>query len=230
MLRQMFDAGSSTFTYLIADENKHQAVIIDPVHGQVDTYLTLLEELNLSLVTTFDTHTHADHITGTGPLQDATGCEIAGSHKSQANGINRFLHEGDCLQAGSVKLRFLETPGHTDDSGCLYHEGSPGCLFSGDTLMIRGSGRTDFQNGDSRQAYHSLINVLLKLPDNTRVFPGHDYRGMTESTIGEEKRHNPRLQLKSEENFVEVMDQLNLPQPQKMHLAIPANLRCGRDE
>ncbi len=230
MLRQMFDVTSSTYTYLVADEKKHEALIIDPVRDHVGTYLTLLDELNLDLVSAFDTHTHADHITGTGTLRDVTGCDIAGSHKSDAKGITRPMHNGDQLQAGDYRLRYLDTPGHTDDSGCLYREGRPGWLFSGDTLMIRSSGRTDFQNGDSREEYHSLFDILLNLPESTKVYPAHDYRGMTESTIGEEKRYNPRLQVKSEDGFVNLLDQLNLAKPKKMEHAIPVNLRCGRDK
>lgn len=223
MFRQLFDKESSTYTYLLADPETGEAVLIDPVIEQVDRDLALLEELGLRLVYALDTHVHADHVTAGGVLRERTGAKVGGSPLG-ADCVDVHLRHGDVLEVGSLRIEVLETPGHTDDS-LSFLVGDR--VFTGDALFVRGNGRTDFQNGDARTLYRSLTEVLFALPDSTRVFPGHDYRGHTMTTIGEEKRHNPRIAGKTEEQFVEIMDNLALPRPKKIDVAVPANRRCG---
>lgn len=224
IFRQLFDSVSCTYTYLLAGRLGGEALIIDPVLDKVDRYLHLLEELDVKLVKALDTHVHADHITGLGALRDRTKCMTVMGDKSAVDMVSMRVSDGDHIDIEGVNLSVLYTPGHTDDSICFAMNDR---VFTGDTLLIRGTGRTDFQSGDPGDAYESLFNKLLKLPDETLVYPGHDYKGDTVSTIGEERRHNPRLQVTSKEQYVELMNGLNLADPQMMDVAVPANLKIG---
>ncbi len=223
LLRQLFDAESSTYTYLVADEASRKAVLIDPVLGQVDRDLKLVGELGLELVYVLDTHVHADHVTGAGELRARTGARTAAS-AAGAPCVDVKLAHGDALHVGGIAIRALATPGHTDDSMCFT---VPGYVFSGDTLLVRGTGRSDFQNGNPNDLYRSITEVLFALGDATVVLPGHDYKGFTSSTIGEERAHNPRLAGKSAEEFIRIMNGLGLPPPKKLAEAVPANRACG---
>jgi sulfur dioxygenase len=224
IFRQLFDSTSGTYTYLLASRHGGEALIIDPVIEKVDRYLQLVNELDLRLVKAVDTHLHADHITGLGALRDRTHCVTVMGERSRADVVSMRLAEGDKLTIEGVALDVLYTPGHTDDS---YSFLMGDRVFTGDTLLIRGTGRTDFQNGDPRAQYDSIFNKLLRLPEETMIFPAHDYKGETVSTIGEEKRFNPRLQVKSEAEYVKLMNNLKLPNPKMMDVAVPANMRVG---
>ncbi|NQV98676.1 MAG: MBL fold metallo-hydrolase [Rhodospirillales bacterium] len=224
LFRQLFDSVSSTYTYLIASRMGGEALIIDPVYENVDHYQRLIRELDLKLVKAVDTHCHADHITGLGLLRDRTRCITVMGRKTQVDVVSMRVDEGDTIDIETISLRVLYTPGHTDDSYCFHMNDR---IFTGDTLLIRGTGRTDFQNGDPRQAYDSLFNKVLKLADETAVYPAHDYKGEMVSTIGEEKAFNPRLQVSSADEYAELMNNLHLPNPQMMDVAVPANLGIG---
>ena len=224
IFRQLFDSTSSTYSYLIASRKGAEALIIDPVLEKVDRYLQLVRELDLKLVKAVDTHLHADHITGLGALRDRTHCITVMGEQTLADVVSMRVAEGDRVAIEGLSLDVLYTPGHTDDS---YSFLMGGRVFTGDTLLIRGTGRTDFQNGDPRQQYDSIFNKLLKLPDETLVFPAHDYKGDTVSTIGEEKRFNPRLRVRSVDEYVDIMNNLNLPNPKMMDVAVPANIHVG---
>ncbi len=224
IFRQFFDSGSSTYTYLLASRRGGEALIVDPVLEKIDRYLQLITELDLKLVKAVDTHLHADHITGLGALRDRTQCITVMGEQSGVDVVSMRVSEGDRLDIEGVSLDVLYTPGHTDDS---YSFLLPDRVFTGDTLLIRGTGRTDFQNGNPRAQYNSIFGKLLKLPDETMIFPAHDYKGDTVSTIGEEKAFNPRLQVRSIDEYVDVMNNLNLPNPKMMDVAIPANMRVG---
>jgi sulfur dioxygenase len=224
IFRQLFDGVSGTYTYLLASRRGGEALIIDPVLEKVDRYLQLVTELDVRLVKAVDTHLHADHITGLGALRDRTHCITVMGEQTKADVVSMRLAEGEKLAIDGVSLDVLYTPGHTDDS-YSYLMGDR--VFTGDTLLIRGTGRTDFQNGDARQQYDSIFNKLLKLPDDTLVFPAHDYKGDTVSTIGEEKAHNPRLQVKSAEEYITLMSNLKLSNPKMMDVAVPANMKVG---
>ena len=224
IFRQLFDQVSATYTYLLASRPGGEALIIDPVLEKVDRYIQLVNELDLKLVKAIDTHLHADHVTGIGALRDRTYCVTVMGEQSKADVVSMRVADGDKLRIEGLSLDVLYTPGHTDDSYC-FRLGDR--VFTGDTLLIRGTGRTDFQNGDPRAQYESIFNKLLRLPDETLVFPAHDYKGETVSTIAEERRFNPRLQVKSVEQYVEVMNGLNLPNPKMMDVAVPANMRVG---
>ena len=224
IFRQLFDAASSTYTYLLASRRGGEALIIDPVIEKVDRYLQLLHELDLRLVKAVDTHLHADHITGLGALRDRTHCITVMGEKSRVDVVSMRVADGDHLQIEGVDLEVLYTPGHTDDSCCLRMEDR---VFTGDTLLIRGTGRTDFQNGDARAQYESIFGQLLRLPEETLVYPAHDYKGDSVSTIGEERRCNPRLQVRSVDEYVTLMNGLNLANPKMMDVAVPANQRQG---
>jgi glyoxylase-like metal-dependent hydrolase (beta-lactamase superfamily II)/rhodanese-related sulfurtransferase len=224
IFRQLFDGASSTYSYLLASRRGGEALIIDPVLEKVDRYLQLVTELDLKLVKAVDTHLHADHITGLGALRNRTHCITVMGEQSSVDVVSMRVAEGDRVQIEGLSLDVLYTPGHTDDS---YSFLLGDRVFTGDTLLIRGTGRTDFQNGDPRAQYDSIFNKLLKLPDETLVFPAHDYKGDTVSTIGEEKAFNPRLQVKSIDHYVEVMNGLNLPNPKMMDVAVPSNMRQG---
>ncbi|HEY5379889.1 MAG TPA: MBL fold metallo-hydrolase [Pseudolabrys sp.] len=224
IFRQLFDSVSGTYSYLLASRAGGEALIIDPVLEKVDRYLQLIRELDLRLVKAVDTHLHADHITGLGALRDRTHCITVMGENSKADVVSMRLAEGDQLAIEGVSMDVLYTPGHTDDS---YSFLMGDRVFTGDTLLIRGTGRTDFQNGDARMQYESLFGKLLRLPDETLVFPAHDYKGDTVSTIGEEKRYNPRLQVKSIDDYVALMASLNLPNPKMMDVAVPSNMKIG---
>ena len=224
IFRQLFDAVSGTYTYLLASRRGGEALIIDPVIEKVDRYLQLVNELELKLVKAVDTHLHADHITGLGALRDRTHCITVMGEQTKADVVSMRVAEGDKVQVEGVSLQVLFTPGHTDDS---YSFQMGDRVFTGDTLLIRGTGRTDFQNGDPRAQYDSIFNKLLRLPEDTLVFPAHDYKGETVSTIGEERRFNPRLQVKSIDEYVELMNNLKLPNPKMMDVAVPSNMKVG---
>jgi glyoxylase-like metal-dependent hydrolase (beta-lactamase superfamily II)/rhodanese-related sulfurtransferase len=224
IFRQLFDDVSSTYSYLLASRHGGEALIIDPVLEKVERYLQLVKELDLRLVKAVDTHLHADHVTGLGALRDRTHCITVMGERSGVDVVSMRLAEGDKLQIEGLSLDVLYTPGHTDDSYSFLLRDR---VFTGDTLLIRGTGRTDFQNGSARAQYDSLFNKLLKLPEETLVYPAHDYKGDTVSTIGEEKAFNPRLQVKSVEEYVDLMNSLNLPNPKMMDVAIPSNMRQG---
>lgn len=222
-IRQLFDRASSTYTYLIADDNG-EAALIDPVVEQVDRDLALIGELGLTLRYVIDTHTHADHITAAGALRDRTGARSVVS-KHGATCADLHVDHGDRLALGQLEIEVLATPGHTADSISLKWGDN---VFTGDSLLIRRVGRTDFQQGDPDVMYRSLQGVLFALPDATRVWPGHDYQGFTSSTIGEEKAHNPRVAGRSATEFRDVMDGLGLAPPARIEESVPANLACGR--
>ena len=224
IFRQLFDSVSSTYTYLIASRRGGEALIIDPVLEKVDRYLQLVRELDLRLVKAVDTHLHADHITGLGALRDRTHCITVMGEQSHADVVSMRVSEGDRVQIEGVSMQALYTPGHTDDS---YSFLMGDRVFTGDTLLIRGTGRTDFQNGNAHAQYDSIFNKLLKLPDDTLIYPAHDYKGDTVSTIGEEKRFNPRLSVKSVDEYVDLMNNLKLPNPKMMDIAVPANMQVG---
>lgn len=225
LFRQLFDRESSTYTYLLAEKAGREALLIDPVLERVNDYLRLLHELDLKLVKVIDTHTHADHVTGMGSLRDHTGAVTIMGEQSQAECVSLRVRDGEKIPVDGIALTAIYTPGHTDES---YSFVLPDRVFTGDTLLIRGTGRTDFQNGDPIAQYHSIFNRLLKFPAETLVYPGHDYKGWTVSTIGEEKAHNPRLQVNSPEAYAELMNNLKLPNPKMMDVAVPANLACGK--
>ncbi len=227
IFRQLFDATSGTYTYLLASRRGGEALIIDPVLEKVERYVQLLRELDVKLVKAADTHLHADHITGLGALRDRTHCITVMGEQTHADVVSMRVAEGDRIEVEGLRLEVLYTPGHTDDS---YSFVLADRVFTGDTLLIRGTGRTDFQNGDPRAQYDSIFNKLLKLPDETLVFPAHDYKGDTVSTIGEEKAFNPRLKVKSIDQYVDLMNNLNLPNPKMMDVAVPANMRVGLNQ
>lgn len=223
IFRQLFDTESSTYTYLLADEQTREALLIDPVREQVDRDLKLITELGLKLVLVLDTHTHADHVTGAGELRARTGARTGGS-RNAAPCADLHVGHGERVNVGAIEVTVLETPGHTDDSVSYVVSDR---VFTGDALLIRGAGRTDFQNGDAAALYRSLTEVLFALPDSTLVYPAHDYRGLTVTTIGEEKRFNARVANRTREEFIAVMGSLNLPAPKKIAIAVPANRACG---
>jgi glyoxylase-like metal-dependent hydrolase (beta-lactamase superfamily II)/rhodanese-related sulfurtransferase len=224
IFRQLFDSVSGTYSYLLASRAGGEALILDPVLEKVDRYCQLLRELDLRLVKAVDTHLHADHITGLGELRDRTHCVTIMGEQSKADVVAMRVSDGDRVMIEGLGLDVMYTPGHTDDS-YSYLMGDR--VFTGDTLLIRGTGRTDFQNGSARAQYDSIFNRLLKLPDETMVFPAHDYKGDTVSTIGEEKRFNPRLQVRSADEYIELMGNLKLPNPKMMDVVLPANMHVG---
>ncbi|OKH20412.1 Zn-dependent hydrolase [Hydrococcus rivularis NIES-593] len=226
LFRQLYDQETSTYTYLIADTDTKEAILVDPVLEQVERDRKLLQELGLTLRYCLETHIHADHITGTDKLRQMTGCLGIVPEHAQASCADRHIKDGETLQLGSVTIKAIATPGHTD-SHMAYLVNSDRVL-TGDALFIRGCGRTDFQSGDAGTLYDSVTQRLFALPDNTLVYPAHDYRGHTVSTIGEEKRWNPRFVGRTREGFIEFMGNLNLPDPKKMMEAVPANEMCGR--
>jgi len=224
ILRQLFDYDTWTYTYLVGDTQSGDAVLIDPVLGQVERDLALVRELGLNLKYTLDTHVHADHITANGKLRDLTSCQTGLAAINAVGCADLSLKDGDVLPLGGEEIRMIATPGHT--AGCLsYSIGN--CVFTGDSLLIRGCGRTDFQQGDAGLLYDSITQKLFTLPEDTLVYPGHDYHGRTLSTIGEEKAFNPRLK-QGREGFIAYMDGLDLPDPRLIMEAVPANQSCGR--
>ncbi|OPH81738.1 MBL fold metallo-hydrolase [Nitrobacter vulgaris] len=224
IFRQLFDSVSGTYSYLMASRAGGEALILDPVLEKVDRYCQLLRELDLKLVKAIDTHLHADHVTGLGELRDRTQCVTVMGEQTKADVVSMRVSDGDKIKIEGIGLDVMYTPGHTDDS-YSYLMGDR--VFTGDTLLIRGTGRTDFQNGSARAQYDSIFNRLLKLPDETMVFPAHDYKGDTVSTIGEERRYNPRLQVRSIDEYIELMNNLKLPNPKLMDVVIPANMHVG---
>ena len=224
IFRQLFDRTSSTYSYLIAARTGGEALLIDPVLENTDQYIQLLNELDVKLALAVDTHIHADHVTALGSLQQKTDCVTAMGDKAAAECVSVKFSEGEKLCVDDLPLDILYTPGHTDDS---YSFVLPDRVFTGDTLLIRGTGRTDFQNGDAGAQYDSLFDKLLRLPQDTLVYPAHDYNGMTVSTIGEELRHNPRLQVENRQAYIDQMNALDLDDPRLMDIAVPANRSCG---
>ncbi len=224
IFRQLFDAETFTYTYLIASGLGREGILIDPVKEKLSEYTILIKELDLKLVASIDTHVHADHVTALGDLRLATKCKSIMGEQSKAECVSIKIKEGETVDFDGLKLQAIYTPGHTDDSYSFLLNGR---VFTGDTLLIRGTGRTDFQNGDAVAQYDSIKNKLFKLPDDTLVYPAHDYNGRTASSIYEEKRFNPRLQVSSEQEYVTLMENLDLPNPKYMDVAIPANLGCG---
>jgi sulfur dioxygenase len=227
LFRQLFDQDSSTYTYLLADEATRQAVIIDPVLEQFERDSTLINELGLELLWVLDTHVHADHVTASGLLKERFKARTVLSERGGAVCADRLVKQGDRIEFGRHSLEVRETPGHT--SGCIsYVSDAPRLAFTGDALLIRGCGRTDFQQGNAATLYHSVYEQIFSLPDDTLLYPGHDYKGRTVSSVAEEKRFNPRLgQGKSMGEFTRIMNELQLPYPRKMDVAVPSNFNCG---
>ena len=224
IFKQIFDTESSTYTYLIASSKGREAVIIDPVIENVDNYIKILGELDLKLVKVIDTHIHADHVTGATKLKKATNCTTLMGEHTPADAVEIKVKDGEIIEIDNLKIKSLYTPGHTSDSYSFLLDNY---LFSGDTLLINGTGRTDFQNGSSKDAYNSLFNNLLKFPEETLVYPGHDYNGKFSSTIGNEKKFNPRLQVKSEDEYVDIMSKLNLSKPKLIDINVSRNIKLG---
>ena len=224
IFKQLFDTKSSTYTYIIASAKGREAMIIDPVIENVGGYIKLLKELDLKLVKVIDTHIHADHVTGASKLRDITKCStIMGDH-TPAETVEIKVKDDEYINLDNLKIRAMYTPGHTSDS---YSFLMNNYLFSGDTLLINGTGRTDFQNGNSKDAYNSIFNKLLKLPDETLLYPAHDYKGEKVSTIGKEKRQNPRLQVSSVDEYIEIMNNLDLKKPTELETNVARNINLG---
>jgi sulfur dioxygenase len=223
IIRQLFDPASSTYTYLVADLDARVAALIDPVKEHLERDLRLLRELELVLVHVLDTHVHADHVTAAGALRERTGA-VTCAGATGAPCVDRRLLPGDVVRVGAIAITALATPGHTDDSLSFL---VPGAVFTGDALLVRGCGRTDFQNGDPGTLFDVITGTLFALPDDTVVYPGHDYQGRTVSSIGEEKRWNPRLAGKTRDEFIALMNGLGLPPPRQLAIAVPANRACG---
>ncbi len=224
LFRQIFEPVSCTYTYLLASDYGREGLIIDPVLDHLEAYVRLIQELGLKLVLTMDTHIHADHVTASGHLVQALNCRYAIGSQARIDFDVIKIKDGETLRIDGIALNALYTPGHTDDS---YSFVTADRVFTGDTLLIRGTGRTDFQNGDPYAHYDSLFNKLLKLPEETLIYPAHDYKGWTVSTIGEEKRNNPRLQVKSADEYAEIMNNLNLPYPTQMDSAVSRNRKAA---
>ena len=222
IFKQFFDHTSSTYTYLISSGNGREALIIDPVIEHTDEYIKVLEELDLKLVKVIDTHIHADHITALNELNKRTSCTRIMGEKSKSEVIDLRIKDSERINIENIELKAIYTPGHTD---CSYSYLMNDRVFTGDTLLINGTGRTDFQNGSAYDAYDSLFNKLLKLPEKTMVYPAHDYNGKKYSSIENEKKNNPRLQVNSKEQYAEIMNSLNLANPKMMDVAVPANLK-----
>ncbi len=224
IFKQVFDQKSSTYTYLIASSKGREALIIDPVLENVEDYIKLLDELDLKLVKVIDTHIHADHVTGASKLKDITKCvTIMGDH-TPADTVEIKVKDDEYINLDHLKIKAMYTPGHTSDSYSFLMDNY---LFSGDTLLINGTGRTDFQNGSSKDAYNSIFNKLLKLPEETFVYPAHDYKGEKVSTIGKEKKHNPRLQVSSVNEYIDIMNNLNLKKPVEIESNVSRNINLG---
>ena len=222
IFNQLFDIKSSTYTYIIASDKGREALIIDPVIESTEEYLNLLNELNLKLVKVIDTHIHADHVTGLNELSKRTNCTKIMGEKSKSEVVDIKVKEDDKVKIDNIELKTIYTPGHTD---CSYSFLMNDRVFTGDTLLINGTGRTDFQNGNAEDQYDSLFNKLLKLPEKTLVYPAHDYNGKKFSTIESEKKNNPRLQVNSISQYVDIMNNLNLANPKMMDIAVPANVK-----
>ena len=226
LFRPLFDQETWTYTYLIADPNTKEAILVDSVLEQVERDYKLINELGLTLKYCLETHVHADHVTGAGKLRDLTGCETILPEKAQVACANRHIHDGEVLKVGEIEIRAIATPGHTDSHMAYLVNGDR--VLTGDALFIRGCGRTDFQSGNAGVLYDSVTQKLFTLPDDTLVYPGHDYRGHLVSTIAEEKQWNPRFVERTRDQFIEFMKGLNLPDPKKIMEAVPANEQCGK--
>ena len=224
IFEQLFDIKSSTYTYIISSGKGREALVIDPVIEHTNEYIKILEKLDLKLVKVIDTHIHADHITGLNELQKRTNCTRVMGEKSKSEVIDLKVKDEEKINIESIELKAIYTPGHTD---CSYSYLMNDRVFTGDTLLINGTGRTDFQNGNSKDAYNSIFNRLLKLPEETLLYPAHDYKGQTVSTIGKEKRSNPRLQVKNVDEYIEIMNNLNLKKPEKIDYNVENNLKLG---
>ena len=224
IFKQVFDEKSSTYTYIIASAKGREAVIIDPVIENVESYISILNELELKLVKVIDTHIHADHVTGASKLKQSTNCSTIMGEHTPADTVDIKLKDDEIIKIDQIEIKAMYTPGHTSDSYSFLMDN---CLFSGDTLLINGTGRTDFQNGSSKDAYNSIFNRLLKLPEDTILYPGHDYNGKESSTIGNEKKCNPRLQVKNVDEYVELMSNLNLAKPQLIDINVSRNIKLG---
>jgi len=224
IFEQLFDKKSSTYTYLIASKKGREALIIDPVLDNVEEYIRLLSELDLKLVKVIDTHIHADHITGASKLKDQTKCITIMGDQTPADAVEIKVKDEEIIKLDDLEIKALHTPGHTSDSFSFLMKDY---LFSGDTLLINGTGRTDFQNGSAKDAYNSIFNRLLKLPEETFLYPGHDYNGKKISSIGNEKKFNPRLQVKNENEYIEIMNNLILPEPKLMNFNVARNIKLG---
>ena len=224
IFKQLFDTKSSTYTYLISSGNGREALIIDPVIENVSEYLNLLKSLNLKLVKVIDTHIHADHVTGASKLKDITKCATIMGEHSPAETVEIKVKDDEYINLDHLKIKAMYTPGHTSDSYSFLLDNY---LFSGDTLLINGTGRTDFQNGSSKDAYNSIFNKLLKLPEETLLYPAHDYKGEKVSTIGKEKKYNPRLQVSSVDEYIDIMNNLNLKKPSEIEHNVSKNINLG---
>ena len=224
IFKQLFDQKSSTYTYLISSGEGREALIIDPVIDNVADYLDLLKNLNLKLVKVIDTHIHADHVTGASKLKNVTKCSTIMGEHTPAETVEIKVKDDEYINLDNLKIRALYTPGHTSDS---YSFLMNNYLFSGDTLLINGTGRTDFQNGNAKDAYNSIFKKLLKLPEETLLYPAHDYKGEKVSTIGKEKRQNPRLQVSSVDEYIEIMNNLDLKKPAELETNVARNINLG---
>jgi glyoxylase-like metal-dependent hydrolase (beta-lactamase superfamily II) len=224
IFKQEFDTKTSTYTYIIASAKGREAVIIDPVLENIEDYINVLKELDLKLVKVIDTHIHADHITGASKLKQVTNCTTIMGEHTPADTVEIKVKDDEIIDIDNLKIKSMYTPGHTSDSYSFLLDNY---LFTGDTLLINGTGRTDFQNGSSKDAYNSLFNNILKLPEETLVYPGHDYNGKFSSTIGKEKKYNPRLQVKSEDEYIDLMSKLNLAKPKSIDINVSRNIKLG---
>ena len=224
IFKQVFDKKTSTYTYLIASSKGREALIIDPVLDNINEYISLLNELDLKLVKVIDTHIHADHITGASKLKEQTNCTTIMGEQTPADTVDLKVKDEEIIKLDQIEIRALYTPGHTSDSFSFLMNDY---LFSGDTLLINGTGRTDFQNGSAKDAYNSIFNKLLKLPEKTLLYPAHDYNGEKVSSIGKERKFNPRLQVNSENEYIEIMNNLNLPEPKMMDINVARNIKLG---
>ena len=224
IFRQLFDAKSHTYTYLIASNKGREALIIDPVLENVNQYIKLLKELDLKLVKVIETHIHADHKSGKNILREKTNCAIIMGDKSSADVVTMRVADEEKIKLDGIEFQAIYTPGHTSECFSFLMKDR---VFTGDTLLIRGTGRTDFQNGNPKESYNSIFNRLLKLPEETLVYPAHDYKGETVSTIGEEKYFNPRLQVKSVNEYVEIMNNLNIKKPSELEINVSRNINLG---
>ena len=224
IFKQLFDTKSSTYTYFISSGKGRESLIIDPVLDNVSEYIKLLEELDLKLVKVIDTHIHADHVTGAAKLKDITKCTTIMGEHTPADSVEIRVKDDEYINLDDIKIRAMYTPGHTSDSYCFLMNN---CLFSGDTLLINGTGRTDFQNGNAEDSYNSIFNKLLKLPEETLLYPAHDYKGEKVSTIGKEKKQNPRLQVKDVDEYIEIMNNLDLKKPAEIEKNVSRNVNLG---